>query len=309
MVEYFRLVDSCIAEMKRIVRYQSCESQHQPKKIRTVREVNVGISWSPGWTSEKGESRPNWVSPKLVEVPKPLKLVPVHCLINRHTGYQPKWDFADLYFYPKQKYVPLLLSDSMCNDVQRHPVTMHIIRGGATAGQLNRCFMNMHEEIAKRVPFKLWVILVGGGNDLCGANPASSSAERLAKSVTNNFEELDAFCYNKGYRLTISHVMPRPREQGEKTPNPLEVRRNIADALNMVHQWTEWRNEKINEVPLILNRFLEHRDESSGRIRRYKKTGQQKIRENRFAADGVHLVGQGVEDIQSAIHQLVESTF
>ena len=144
---------------------------------------------------------------------------------------------------------------------------------------------------------------------MCGANPASSSAERLAKSVTNNFEELDAFCYNKGYRLTISHVMPRPREQGEKTPNPLEVRRNIADALNMVHEWTEWRNDKINEVPLILNRFLEHRDESSGRIRRYKKTGQQKIRENRFAADGVHLVGQGVEDIQSAIHQLVESTF
>ena len=79
-----------------------------------------------------------------------------------------------------------------------------------------------------------------------------------------------------------------------------------------VNDWIKKRDEEEGEIPLILSRFLEYKNiEKRGQIvrKRVYETGQQKIRESRFAEDGVHLAGQGVLDVQGAIIKLIEANY
>ena len=289
-----------------------------PSKVVVVdqRKTDGGISWCPAWTGNRDDERKDWRVPVPVIVPRPLKQAPVYCNINRQTSYKPSWEFGDLFFIPDQKEVPILMSDSMCRDLQRHPRAIHVIRSGATTAQIVNCFKSLEKEIQDRLPYKLWVILVAGGNDLCGSNLAGSSSQRLAREVIDPFQEMDDLCENRGYRLTIAHTIPRPREQGNNTRNLPDKRKIIADALGLVHNWIKHRNERKNEKPLKLCKFFEHSSEderrSAGRKRAARNraywTGQQKIRETRFADDAVHIVGQGISSVESALYELIDET-
>ena len=205
----------------------------------------------------------------------------------------------------------------MCKNIDRHPTAIHIIRSGGRAATLVDCLLALIDNIADRLPYKPWIILVGGGNDLCGSDP-SPNARDLAIKVIMQFKRLESFCIGKGYRLTISHVIPRPLEQGEKTPNPAEVRQKLADAYRLINMWIGDRDKERNETPLVLSRFLEFNREDTTqstmkrrriRERTYDATGQQKIRTNRFAQDGVHLAGQGIIAVESAIVGLIEAAY
>ena len=303
--------------LKRIRTPNRYEQRHSGNSAPTApkrrRSNSTGdINWTPAWTAEEGNSREGWQCPSPVMVPKPLKLVPVICRINRQNRYKPTWEYEDLFFYPGQTEVPIVLSDSMCRDVERHPTAVHIIRSGATVAQLIRCFKDLYEDISNLLPIKIWVILIGGGNDLCWSNRAARSRDELSNSVIYNLKEFNDFCKDEGIRLTISHVMPRPLEQGKYTPNCSEMRHIIAGAYMAVNDWIKKRDEEEGEIPLILSRFLEYKNiEKRGQIvrKRVYETGQQKIRESRFAEDGVHLAGQGVLDIQGAIIKLIEANY
>lgn len=289
-----------------------CDPKNYQVKPPSKKSKEDMISWSPA-LSERG-IRPNWTQPSPVIVPPPIKSTPVICRINKQTNYQQSWEKGDLFFYPNQREIPLLISDSMCRDIERYPTALHIIRSGATLSQLANCLFNLVDDIAAAMPFKLWIILVGGGNDLCVGNPAATSTKALVNSVSKVLNDIENFCQHKGMRLTIAHIMPRPREQGEDTPNLKHERLIIAQAYMQLNEKIKARNEQTNETPLVLSRFLEHQPEESKdkkrqityyRQRAYEETGQQKIRENKFAEDGVHLAGLGIIDIQRAIHKLL----
>ena len=143
--------------------------------------------------------------------------------------------------------------------------------------------------------------MVAGGNDL------------LARQVIDSFQEMDDLCENRGYRLTIADTIPRPSEESNNPRNLSDKRKIIADALGLVHNWIKHRDERKNEQPLKFCKYFEHSNEderrSAGKRRAARNRvywiGQQKIRETRFADDGVHIVAQGISSVESALYELM----
>ena len=99
---------------------------------------------------------------------------PVHPPINTEVvctlkgfGHVPHWEKDRLDFFPGQKYIPLVISDSMAKEVDRHPYGIKVVRHGATVAQLVKLVISIVGEIIERLPIKrVWVVFIAGGNDI-----------------------------------------------------------------------------------------------------------------------------------------------
>ena len=106
-----------------------------------------------------------WIRTKPVR--EPMKGVKVRCML-RGIGHPAKWETGRLHFTPNQKRVPVVISDSMGQDLVRHPTAIQIVREGATVAQMLECLKERLDEIREWCPIKeFWVIFAGGGNNLC----------------------------------------------------------------------------------------------------------------------------------------------
>ena len=121
-------------------------------------------------------------------------------------------------------------------------------------GQLVDCFLSLHDSIANALPYRLWVILAGGGNDSCYQGFPIVTRDLVVK-VTNQINRLQTFCHNKGYRLTTSHTMQRPREQGDDTRNSPEMRQSLADAYMLINNWIKKEIQKPGKAPGVIKVF------------------------------------------------------
>ena len=218
-------------------------------------------------------------------------------------GHPEVWERGDLYYYPGQLMVPLILSDSMLRDMARLPTAIKMLRGGATMQQLVVCAKAAVEALSVWQVKPVWVILVGGGNNIDSRYPHAEDGQRVFEEIKTSLEDLRDYLSSHGHYLTVSTIIPRPREMSSSSLNSLSLRKILVDTYLRVNEFIEGFNADNNATPLLLHKFLHYEAEMVLEKKRPKErkmyerkfqwrarmdmlTGMRKIRGGRFQRDG-----------------------
>ena len=196
---------------------------------------------------------------------------PVHPPMNtevvctlRGIGHVPHWERDRLDFFPGQKYVPIVISDSMAKDVDRHPYGLKIVRHGATVAQLVKLVTHIVGEIIARLPIKrVWVVFVAGGNDICRSKLRRSSPYEIKDEVKSALVYLAEFCRDNFHKLTVGQIMPRPIEfMDDGSVDFFYTGKTLADLYFGLNNFIKDMNTANGSSQLMLGRYLYHGNRS-----------------------------------------------
>ena len=108
--------------------------------------------------------------------------------------------------------------------------------------------------------------------------------------------------------LSIAALVPRPKVMCKSHGGSYRDRMLVAGAYFALNKWVREVNEEMGSVLIKLDRFFHHEREyrrGQRRQRTDEDLGFNKIREGRFAKDGVHFRGKGLERVEEEMFKVI----
>ena len=232
----------------------------------------------------------------------------------------PKRLKGSLYFFPNQKYVQVVVMDSIGQNFERPDNAIFVRHHGAKIKDLIKWVYEEVPKISRTVPLPVRVILFGGSNDITTYQLRRFRWDEgeLADYLVNQFIELDSWVLEQHVALAIANVIPRPKEVDNHVGiNKFDekVRIKLSKAFVNVNDWIEAYNLG-HEGPLPLSKFVEYVDRVVGvtdtgrpilHKRLYPDCPQRRIIRSKFREDLVHLSDTGEKAVKKALLEFMDN--
>ena len=220
---------------------------------------------------------------------------------------------GELYFIPGQSHVPIVIMDSMGQNLEQPPHAIYIIWHGGVIESLVEWVKTNILDLKARLPLSPNVIMAGGGNSISSRLiKPYRSGHQLAENLINRLEELSNWCEVYAIILTVGSVLPRPSDQDEHKSKlfhiPLWKRKQLSAAYVGVNKFIKALNKRNGVKQLPLHRFVSFCDgendesnpskRSKSKQRLYPDTEQCRIHLACFSPfDWVHLSPKGDQKV------------
>ena len=212
---------------------------------------------------------------------------------------------GDLFFFPNQTCVPIVVMDSMGQRFERPDRAIFLIWHGATLENLCTWIREQLPAIESRVPLPPRIVLMGGGNSLSSRYlPSNPSSDRIADRAIDEIYSMFLWCKDHNTSITISSILPRPADHDKKKSQlSSNDRTTLCRAYVRVNDYIEELNEAHNLPQLPLHRMVS----VCGKNRYYPRTRMERIRLSCFfEEDWVHLSDKGTKNVSRALTKYLE---